>query len=166
MDTPGMKRVFMFVGTKALGELRLAKGVLNMATGTFEAFNAENATLTKQFLPYATGTDKETIAAFELPFYITGVRTRVSQFPDPDTGEDKNEILYDIEMDTTHEGYKYASRNKDLKTGYCLTLSENVFRVKLNEQVIQPAIDAGTPMRARLVKRGRAWSFADAPLNK
>lgn len=155
MNTPNMERVFLWVGTRKLGEYREDKTMT-----TFANFQSENPVSDTKFAPYAKQGDKETLVAFELPFTITQALERESNFKDEE-GNTQYEMVYYIDLDTTNEGFKFASRNKEISTGYALTLPSNAYRVNELKNLILPAIQSGNPMKARLAKRGKAYIFTD-----
>lgn len=160
LKTPGMEKVFLFVGTRNIGHILLKDGTIMTATQAFAQFEQENAGEFKEFLPFAKGADKEMLVAFALPFQITNVTVRKSTFPD-ENGEFGNEYLYDLVLDPTDPTYIAMQKIKDIKPAYCCSFAENPFRKLQLDKMIMPAIQAESPMKAILVKRGRAYAFGD-----
>lgn len=156
--TPNLGHIGLYVGTKHLTNL----GEHDMLT--FAEFAKANPNITGR--SFAKQADKEALVAFEVPFTIVGAIETETDFLDEKTGEKVWQINYDVDIDITSPTYQYASKMKEIASSYRLGLPSNAKRRAELVQLIQPAIAANTPVRAKLTKIGKGYHFADVAHSK
>lgn len=152
-QTPNLKKVFVFVGTKQLAEFTAERGNIMASLKDFAPGKSD-------YRPFASSTDKETLAAFSVPFVIDGARVVESQFTNQD-GSPANNVIYDITLDATSDAYTFAQKIKDIGASYAMSLPASQWRLEQLEQVIRPDF-IGKDRTLRLVKQGKAYNFVEA----